>query len=194
MIVLAAVSCFGAGVFAQQPQPADTPPQNVQQPPQDKLTLLRNLGLTREQIQQIRRINAERKPMMDAAAQRVRAANRRLDEVIYADNLAEGEFQERLKELQLAQAEVSRIRFSNELAIRRVLTPDQLVKFRELRDRFEAARENMQNRRRERILDRRPVEDIDRRPVDQRVVRPLRNDQYPRRIRPKAESQPVRPQ
>lgn len=34
----------------------------------------------------------------------------------------------------------------NELGVRRILTPDQLARFRELRQRFEQARRNLENR------------------------------------------------
>ncbi len=178
--ILTATLCFGANIFAQDAKTDEQPQPNT--PAVDnKVTLLRHLGLTREQIQQIRRMNAERKPLMDAAQQSVRDATQRLDETIYADNVADGEFQDRLKALQLAQAEVSRIRFMNELAIRRVLTPEQLVKFRELRRRFDAAQQNVQDKRRERQINRRNQTDI---------VRPNEDPNRRRIIRQRAETRP----
>jgi hypothetical protein len=41
-----------------------------------------------------------------------------------------------LKELQLAQAEAAKLRYLNELGLRKILTPEQLARFRELRQRF----------------------------------------------------------
>ena len=190
-LILIATLSLGVAVFGQDVKTDEQPTQPNPQPAADnKIMLLRHLGLTREQIQQIRRISAERKPLMDTAQQRLKELTKQLDSVIYADNIAEGEFQERLKSVQLAQAEVSKIRFSTEFAIRRVLTPEQLVKFRELHDRFEAAQQNIQNRRRERLLNRQNQTDLLRRPVqndDQNLRRVIRQPQPQR-------PQPTRPQ
>lgn len=182
ILILTLTLCIG--VFAQEVKTDEQPQPNAQPTADNKVTLLRHLGLTREQIQQIRRINAERKPLMDAAQQRLREATKQLDDAIYADSFAEGEFQERLKNVQLAQAEVSKIRFASEFAIRRVLTAEQLVKFRELRNRFEAAQQNIQNQRRERILDRQ----------NQTDSRSLQNNQNLRRVIRQNQQPPTRPQ
>ena len=143
---------FAIGASGQDNnRPPDGQPSDAQQPQpgqQDvRGNLLRQLGLSREQIQQIRRMNAERGPAMKEAQRRFREANHALDAAIYADEVNEAEVQARLKDVQIAQAEMQRLRYMNELAVRRVLTPDQLLRFRELRERFEQARENFENRR-----------------------------------------------
>jgi Spy/CpxP family protein refolding chaperone len=73
---------------------------------------------------------------MEAALNRLREANLALDAAIYADSVDEEVFEARLKDQQLAQAEVARLRFTSELAVRKILTPDQLTRFRDLRQRF----------------------------------------------------------
>ena len=98
--------------------------------------LLRDLGLSPDQVQAIRRMNRAQKPLIEAAAERLRNANRLLDEAIYADNLDENLVNERIREVQSAQAEISRLRFEAELNLRKILTPEQLSKFREIRRRF----------------------------------------------------------
>ncbi|MEO8041763.1 MAG: hypothetical protein ABI646_04040, partial [Acidobacteriota bacterium] len=55
--------------------------------------LLAELGLTREQIQQIRRMNQERRPVMMLAQHRLREANRALDMAIYANTVSDSDFQ-----------------------------------------------------------------------------------------------------
>lgn len=186
-ITLTAALCLGANVLAQDVKTDEQPQPNAQPAVDNKITLLRHLGLSPEQIQQIRRMNAERKPLMDAAQQRLREATKQLDDAIYADNVDEAEFQQRLRNVQLAQAEVSRIRYSNEFALRRVLTPEQLGKFRNLIRRFEAAQHNIQNQRRDRIQNRQNQTDL----------RPQRNDdQNLQRIirqRQQQQPQPARP-
>ncbi len=135
----------------QDGKPADAQPdpqRPVANQQQDiRAYVLRQLGLSREQIQQIRRMNAERKPQMEEANKRFRESNRALDEAIYADNVVETDVQARLRDVQLVQAEVMRLRFMNELAVRRMLTPEQLIRFRDLRQRFEKARDSIQNAR-----------------------------------------------
>ncbi len=106
--------------------------------------LFEQLGLSREQIQQIRQINQERQPLMREAQENLRDATRALDQAIYADNVSEEIVQARLKDLQEAQAEVIKIRATTELAIRKVLTAEQLSKFIKLRE--EAMREREQRR------------------------------------------------
>lgn len=119
----------------------DAPPPNSTNKPADfRTNALRQLGLTRQQLQRIRFLNQERKPLMDAAQLRLRQANRSLDEIIYSDNAADADILARLKDFQLAQAEVAKIRFMNELSVRRILTPEQLTRFRQLRERFDQSR------------------------------------------------------
>jgi len=124
-------------IFAQDnPPPDNARPQNEVRPQAKRPDLIRSLGLSPEQLQQVRKMNQARKPLMEAAMVRVRNANRALDEVIYADNLDEAAFQANLKEVQLAQAEAAKLRYLNEFGIRKILTPEQLARFRELRQRF----------------------------------------------------------
>jgi Spy/CpxP family protein refolding chaperone len=93
-------------------------------------------------------MNQERRPAMMRAQHRMREANRALDMAIYADTVSDADFQTRLNEFRSAQSELARLRFESELAVRKLLTPDQLVRFRELRRKFAEAREsNMRNRR-----------------------------------------------
>lgn len=137
---------FSLTAFGQDTRPAQ-PVETPQPNPDVRANVLQQIGLAPEQIRQIRRLNMERKPVMDAAQRRLRIANRDLDEAIYSDTSDEALIQERLKEAQLAQADLIRLRSMNEFAIRRILTPEQLTKFRDLRQRFETARENIQTQR-----------------------------------------------
>ncbi len=128
---------------------ADAPKQQFDEP--NRPQLLRELGLRQEQIRQIRLINGENKEKLREANFRLREARRNLDAAIYSDNADNLLVETKLREFQNAQAEVAKIRTLTELAIRKVLTPEQLVRFRELRQGFEQFRQNRQNNRRERI-------------------------------------------
>jgi Spy/CpxP family protein refolding chaperone len=115
--------------------------------------LLQELDLTKNQIQQIRRLNQERKFVMQDSQRRLREANRALDEAIYSDSDDETEIQMRLREVQAAHTELIKNRTITERAVRRILTPEQLSKFRNLRSEFMQTngRGNFINNRRDRL-------------------------------------------
>lgn len=147
LVLIGTLLCLSAGVLAQKPRAEDVRQGERFQPgppaAEGRPNLLRELGLSTEQIQEVRRINQERKPVEQAARQRFQEAQRALNIAIYGEKVNDADVQERLKDFQAAQAELARIKFTNELAVRKVLTPEQLIKFRELRRRFAEARQNM---------------------------------------------------
>ena len=135
--------------------------ENQLKQPVRRGNLMRSLGLSQEQIQQIRQLNAATKPLEREAKQRLNDARKNLDNAVYADSLNESDVRAKTLELQQAQANLIELKASNELAIRKILTAEQLTKFRELRDQFKENREerieqrsnrrkNAPNRRRER--------------------------------------------
>ena len=117
------------------PGPGDMRPRDGRQ------NMMAELGLSQEQIQQFRSLGATHRPLMNAAQQRLRDANRELDMAIYADTVSDEIVRAKLKAFQDAQAEVNRLRFTNELDIRKILTQEQLVRFREMRRRFAEMRD-----------------------------------------------------
>lgn len=132
---MSALAFTTAGAQIRNPPPQDIGDDFAPQTKRPKL--LDELGLSREQVQQIRRINQERKPFMQEARRRLDEANRALDEAIYGDNIAsDAEIQSRMREVQQAHAEVIKNRTISETAIRRVLTPAQVGRFRQLRQEF----------------------------------------------------------
>lgn len=113
--------------------------------------LLRELNLTADQIQQIRNINQANRSLLIEAQRRHREAIRLLDEAVYNENLNENSVAEKLKNLEAAQSQLSKIKTNTELSIRKVLTSEQLVKFRELREQLRMRKE-MFNRREDRRI------------------------------------------
>ncbi len=134
-----------SSVKAQEEKPLQTE-QTINK--NSRPSLLSELDLTAGQIRDIRRINRENRPLRRLAQQRLRQANRDLDEAIYADNLDDAEIRLRVAELQNAQIKVIKARSTSELAVRGVLTGRQLAKFRELRRKFMENNEMRPNRRR----------------------------------------------
>lgn len=178
-ILLGLAVSLSVSVLAQEPvaSPADDPGR-----PADRMGILRELGLNQDQVRQIRLLNAEMKDRRQAAHERVRQAMRNLDQAIYADTVDEALVAQRITEMQAAQAEISKINFEQEFAIRKLLTPEQLVIFRDIRRRAAEAKENFQRRRKENIQNRplrRPGADSQpggqrpvTRPAQQRQQRP----------------------
>lgn len=157
---------------ADAPEVSNQPRDGEQRP-----KLLQQLDLSPEQIEQLRQINAAKKPLMREAQNRLREANRNLDQAIYADNADETEIQARVKEVQKAHAEVIKIRSMNELAVRRILTGGQLVKFRNFREQFMQKKNNRHNERRERqIENRKTLENSPNRPFRNRRRFPRSNN------------------
>jgi Spy/CpxP family protein refolding chaperone len=137
---------FSAVNAQQQPKPGS------EQDDKPGAPLFEQLNLAPEQIKQIRAINRDTREQMRGAAQKQREARRALDSAIYADNPNEQEIEKRLQEFSEAQAAVSKMRARTEFRIRRVLNNEQLVLFRELRQRAgesarQTRRENLPARR-----------------------------------------------
>lgn len=117
--------------------------------------LIEQLNLTPEQRQQIRTIRVQNRAEQQAANQRLQRAQLALQEAIYADNPDDAVVEERTRELSEAQAQAARVRIRTQLAIRRVLKPEQINTVRRLQqEQREAQRlkqlENQRNRQNQR--------------------------------------------
>lgn len=109
--------------------------------------LLARLNLSPQQREQIRAIRQEADGEGRVLARRFRQARRALDEAIYSENADEALVKERSRELATVQTAVARLRAESEFKVRRVLTPEQLKIFHEVRR--EARAQQQQQRRRE---------------------------------------------
>ncbi len=156
LLFLFLILIFGANSLSAQVD-VDNPPENDRFEREDRnpgrFNLLRELGLNQEQIQQVRLINRDAKPLRQAAAEYFKSAKRTLDLSIHADNYDEAKIQSNLREVIAAQGEMLKLKIQSELAVRKVLTPEQLIKFREIRKSFDE-RNNQRQMRRNRIRNR----------------------------------------
>lgn len=122
---------------------AQTPDQqisNAQTQTTQADQMLGPLNLAPDQIQKIRGINADLREERQAANQRLRMAQRSLAEAIQSPIPDEAVIAQRSKEVADAQANTIRLRSLTEARILQVLTPEQRVKLRELRQRNQAMR------------------------------------------------------
>lgn len=129
----------------ERQQPDDNQPDDRTRG--DGAGLTRELNLSEEQVNRIRRIRAESDAERRTLAQRMRLAQRNLDRAIYFEDADETIVEQRARELAEAQVAVARMRALTELKIRRVLTPEQLNAYRQLRQRFGERRQQRMNRR-----------------------------------------------
>lgn len=146
LLFIAALLFFGVSdAFAQNRMP---PPKNVDhvRPDRPRPNLGRILGLSQEQVAAMRKLNAENKAVEMEARKKFQEAGRELNRAIYADTVDEEAVKARLADYQAAQAELARIKFTSELAVRKILTPEQLVKFRDIRREFNEKREYHEKR------------------------------------------------
>ncbi len=157
-----------------------TPAQNAtrQQPTEeapaaaDAASLLSQLNLSAAQVAQMREIREQSVPQARELTRRLNQARRALDESIYSDTADDALVEQRAREVSEAQAALVRLRAQTELRVRRVLTPEQLQTFRDLR--LDARRQQRIRRRLERGLPvRRRDAPADPAP-DARTLRPQR--------------------
>ena len=132
-----------AAVSAQTPQ-TQSPTEPAQPQGQalqgNQFADLRPLNLTPDQIQMIRRINFDLKDERQAAGMKLRQAQRALAEAVESPTPNESLIGQRSREVAEAQATTIRLRSLTEARVLQVLTPDQRVKLKEIRQRNLARR------------------------------------------------------
>jgi Spy/CpxP family protein refolding chaperone len=133
----------GAQAGAQSPttqnpiEPAQTQTQANQSV---QLPDFAQLSLTPDQIQKIRAINAELRDQRQAAGMKLRQAQRALAEAVESPTPNETLIEQRSHELADAQATTIRLRSLAESRILQVMTPEQRIRLREMRQRNQALR------------------------------------------------------
>jgi Spy/CpxP family protein refolding chaperone len=133
-------------VRAQNPTPQDpTAPAETQANQANQIpNLIASLNLTPEQIQKWRAINADLRAEQQAANQRLREARRALAEAIESPTSNEELIKQRAKEVSEAQASTIQLQALREARILQVLTPEQRIRLREIRQRNQALRRQNQ--------------------------------------------------
>ena len=133
-------ACTLVSVQAQtatpQPQTQDATQTQTTQAP----NLQAELGLTPDQIQKWRALNQELRPQEVAGVMRVRQAKRALDEAMEAQNPNEDVIKQRAKELADAQSAKTQLEALRQARVLQILTPDQRIKLKEIRERNQAVR------------------------------------------------------
>lgn len=136
LALLVMLAC-GGNVLAQETG-ATVAAEEQQENRRDNSELLQALNLTPEQKDQIKLIRQQTIAEGRSVILRLRRARRALDAAIYSAEADEALIEARARDLAEAQTAQVRLRALTELKIRRVLTPEQLQTFLQLRQRARA--------------------------------------------------------
>ena len=138
------LACAFASTQAQtttpQMQAQDTAATQTTQTP----NLQTELGLTPDQIQKWRELNQDLGPQERAGTQKVRQAKRALADAMESPNPNEEVIKQRAKELADAQSAMTQLQALRQARVLQMLTPEQRVKLREIRQRNQALRRQEQ--------------------------------------------------
>ena len=144
---LTIIFIFGCALVSVQAQTA-TPPPQTQDAPQTQTTQAPNLqvelGLTADQIQKWRAMNQELRPQEVAGTVKVRQAKLALAEAMEAQNPNENVIKQRAKELADAQSVMTQLQALRQARILQILTPEQRVKLKDIRENQRKIREQNQ--------------------------------------------------
>ena len=146
LLIISGASSYGQTPPATQDQPQTQNQVQNQQPNSqpNQLPDFRLLNLTPDQIDRIRAINLELKDQRQAANQALRQAQRALAEAVESPTPDETLISQRSRAVAEAQENTIRLRSLTEARILQVLTPEQRVKLREMRQRNLALRRAQQ--------------------------------------------------
>src|SRR5437764_8503191 len=129
-----------AQTSTQQPQTQDATQAQTTQPP----NLQAELGLTPDQIQKWRALNQELRPQEVVGNLKVREAKRALAEAMEASTPNEDLIKQRAKEFADAQSAMTQLQALRQARVLQILTPEQRVKLREIRERNQALKRQQQ--------------------------------------------------
>ncbi len=154
LVLLLSTAELVASAQTRNPQtnPADAGQTQTQQQanqPNQTPALIDQLNLTPEQIQKWRAVNLGLRSEQQAANQRLRQARRTLADAVESASPNEELIKQRAHEVSDAQAAIIQLQALREARMLQILTPEQRVKLREIRQRQQATRraENQQGQR-----------------------------------------------
>ncbi|HEX3143955.1 MAG TPA: periplasmic heavy metal sensor [Pyrinomonadaceae bacterium] len=149
-IWIAVILVFGS--LAVTNAQTSLPNQNGQQPPQNNVAtqpapaqnLPAALGFTPQQIQQWREINREFRNQEMNATFKLRQTRMALNEAMESQPTNEEIIKQRAKEVADAQSAVTQLQALRQARVLQMLTPEQRVKLKEIRERAQAIRQDRQ--------------------------------------------------
>jgi Spy/CpxP family protein refolding chaperone len=140
VLLLAFFVSARAQTAAQNQTAPQTPQNNVANQPPQAQNLPAQLSLTPQQEQQWREINREFRGQEMTAGMKLRQSRLALNEAMESANPNEEIIKQRAKELADAQSAVTQIQALRQARVLQILTPDQRVKLKEIRERAQGIR------------------------------------------------------
>jgi Spy/CpxP family protein refolding chaperone len=140
------VSTRAQTTLQNQGAPPQAPQNNVAAQPPQAQNLPAELGFTPQQIQQWREITREFRNQEMAATLKQREARLALNEAMESANPKEEVIKQRAKELADAQSAVTQLQALRQARVLQMLTPEQRIKLKEIRERAQAIRREQQTR------------------------------------------------
>jgi Spy/CpxP family protein refolding chaperone len=139
LIPLLTIGIIFAGTLVSVEAQTTTPQPQTQDPAQTQTTQAPNLqaelGLRPDQIQKWRALNQELRPQEVTGNMKVREAKRALADAMEAPTPNEDLIKQRAKELADAQSAMTQLQALRQARVLQILTPEQRVKLREIRER-----------------------------------------------------------
>ena len=139
-VVLLAFFISARAQSAAQNQTAPQTQNNVANQPPQAQNLPAQLRLTPQQEQQWREINREFRSQEMTAGMKLRQSRLALNEAMESANPNEEIIKQRAKELADAQSAVTQIQALRQARVLQILTPDQRIKLKEIRERAQEVR------------------------------------------------------
>lgn len=132
VLILVGFLATAGQAFAQAPEAPPGAPRGPR-PPLDRAAVKRELGLNDEQMGQLQKLRMDQRKAAIRRRADVQLARLSLQELMQAPTVDEKAVQARVKELADLQAGALRARIDGALALRKILTPEQIEKLRQLR-------------------------------------------------------------
>jgi len=151
-VTFSALSSAASGQeLEQDPAPLTRPrDREAVAPPQMREAMIRRvLDLAPEQEMQIQQIHRTHRPEIMEAERQLRQSQQALYDAINSENPDQKPIEELITEVTKAQAALTRVRVKEEMAIRKVLTTEQIVRLRSFRRQMEQIDRQYQRRRAE---------------------------------------------
>ena len=144
ILVFGSLAVTNAQTSLQNQNGQQTPQNNVATQPAPAQNLPATLGFTPQQIQQWREINREFRNQEMNATFKLRQTRVALNEAMEAQPTNEEVIKQRAKEVADAQSAVTQLQALRQARVLQMLTPEQRVKLKEIRERAQAIRQERQ--------------------------------------------------
>ena len=144
LIFISAIIFYSFSNVLAQPDP---PPPGNQFVENRQPNLLQQLNLTKDQIQQLRVVNREWQPRLQKSQRDFKTAQLELDEAIYLEETNDEIIKTKMDAVNATHSEMIRTRTMLQTLIRKILTKEQMGRFRQLREDFQQRPQDKPNLR-----------------------------------------------